>query len=137
MAPEASTPGAGANEYLDTETEKEDGGWAEWEKEKAEWEKEVVILRKAKAEWEKASKMERLYEEHLREEHLQTKKEKEKRWLRRSNVQTRFVSMTRPTLLTMTKVQSDVQRCSPKHVQSLLISMTRPRLLLTMTLTNA
>ena len=70
MAPEASTPGAGANEYLDTETEKEDGGWAEWEKEKAEWEKEVVILRKAKAEWEKASKMERLYEEHLREEHL-------------------------------------------------------------------
>ena len=60
----------GANEYLDTETEKEDGGWAEWEKEKAEWEKEVVILRKAKAEWEKASKMERLYEEHLREEHL-------------------------------------------------------------------
>ena len=69
----------GANEYLDTETEKEDGGEeeepganeyldmeTEWEKEKAEWEKEVVILRKAKAEWEKASKMERLYEEHLR-----------------------------------------------------------------------
>ena len=62
---------------MDTETEKEDGGWAEWEKEKVEWEKEKEKHPIGAPRLLRAPPAGR-----LREEHLQIKKEKEKRWLR-------------------------------------------------------